>query len=105
MHYSCNFTAIFETKVAKMAKTTPLQIQYDSLTKAEAAEFLKSLEQYTITESTFYRDLKANSNSIPHIRLQTYAGLLNCEVADLIDHFVKVKPIVKKSLTKKVGLK
>lgn len=88
-----------------MLKTTPLQTRYNSLTKSETTDFLKSLEQYEITRHTFYRDLKANSNSIPHKRLQIYAGLLNCDVSELIDHFVKVKSIVKKSLTKKVGLK
>lgn len=105
MLHKCNYPAIFETKVAKMAKTTPLQTRYNSLTKGETTDFLKSLEQYEITRHTFYRDLKSNSNSIPHKRLQTYAGMLGCDVTELIDHFVKVKPIVKKSTLLKAGLK
>lgn len=89
-----------------MAKNNPLKDRYQSLTKAQSTTLIKSLERYEISDRTFYRDLKANSNSIPHQRLQIYAGLLDCEVSDLIDHFVKVKPIVsKKFSTKKVGLK
>lgn len=91
-----------------MAKTTPLKSKFDNLPKNISLknEIVPLLNKYDITQSTFYRDMEATPSSIPHARLQVYASLLDCEVSDLIDSFVKIKPLVKrKSIGQKVGLK
>ena len=89
---------------------TPLQIKYEALPKSLVfkTDILPILEASDISGDTFYRDLKAQSNSIPVWRLQVYAGLLGLDddISQLIDSFVKVKPIIKrKSLAKSLGLK
>ena len=82
-----------------MAKTdTPLNEKINALPRHIVfkdhiePELLKA----GISNRTFQRDRKAKPNSIPHARLQVYAALLDCEVADLIDSFVKVTPLVKR---------
>lgn len=95
--------------ISQMAKISPLRKKFDELPKNITLKdvILPNLKKYDITQSTFYRDLESNPNSIPNERLQVYAGLLDCDVSDLMEGYtkIKVRPIVKKSLTKKVGLK
>lgn len=90
-----------------MRKITPLQEKFRALPKNKTVE--KAIEpiliKHDISVATFYRDLKTDPKNIPTGRLQVYAALFNCDVADLIDSFVKIKPIVKKDLVKKSGLK
>jgi hypothetical protein len=89
-------------------KRTPLKIKYDNLPRHIVFEkdVLPLLEKASITRDTFYRDMKINGSAIPHIRLQVYAGLFDCSIDELIDSYVKVKPIIKRpSIAKKVGLK
>ena len=94
--------------MAKQQQTTPLRTKYEALPKSIVFEtdILPLLQKADITKDTFYRDMKVKGNTIPHMRLQVYAGLFDCDVNDLIDSFVKVKPIIKrKSMAKAVGLK
>lgn len=94
-----------------MAKSTitPLQRKFQELPRSVnfKQHILPELEKADISERTFARDRKTSGNSIPHSRLQVYAALFECEVADLIDNYTKprVKPLVRKSIGAKVGLK
>lgn len=90
-----------------MRKITPLKEKFDALPRTTTVEkhIEPILKKHDIGIATFYRDLKTDGKNIPHFRLQVYAALLNCDVAELIDSFVKIKPIVNKSLIKKSGLK
>ncbi len=86
-----------------MRKITPLQEKFEALPKK--VNFEKEIEpilvKHEISISTFYRDLKAKPSSIPHARLQVYAALFDCDVDDLIDSYVKIKPIIRTNLAKK----
>ena len=88
----------------KQEKITPLQEKFDALSKIDSAIFLKRVQDH-FGIATFYRDLKKSAKNIEHFRLQVYAALLDCEVDDLLDSFVKIKPIVRKNLSRKSGLK
>lgn len=95
--------------MAQSQVKSPLQEKFNALPRSTHFEndVLPILEKHGISKNTFYRDQKSKGSSIPHERLQVYAALLDCDVSDLIDTYVKgVKPIVKKSsIGKRVGLK
>ena len=87
-----------------MRKITRLKEKLDALPKSlsSAKVILPLLEKYGIGSATFYRDLKAQS--IPSDRLQVYAGILGCDVDDLLNSYSKITPLTKSKLAKKVGL-
>lgn len=90
------------------SKITPLeQIWQERPNKITFEQIEKLFEKADISfsRSTFERDRKANPGNIPHQRLQVYAGAFDCEVSDLIERFVKVRPIVKTTLARKAGIK
>lgn len=65
-------------------------------------------KDHGITYDTFNRDRKIKATdvkSIPSDRLQVYAGLFDCSIEDLINTKKKVKPIIKSSLAKRLGIK
>lgn len=100
----------FYKKKKRMAKkTNTLAEKFNAMLpsglRIKTKDLLELLASYNIDRSQYYRDLKASPENIPNKRLQVYAGLLNCEVAELIDSFMKVKPLVKKSLGSKVSMK
>jgi hypothetical protein len=90
-----------------MRKITPLQEKFAALPKGISfeKEIEPVLKKHDISISTFYRDLKNDPKNIEHFRLQVYAALFDCDVSDLIDSYVKIKPIIRKNLSKKSGLK
>jgi len=75
----------------------------------KTSDIIGSLKDNGVSYNTYNRDKKISvkdAMSIPHDRLQIYAGLFNCDVNDLINNIIKTKPIVNaKNLTKKLGIK
>lgn len=97
-----------------MAKTTktPLRKKIEELPKSVSIknDVEPVLDRANISMRTFQRDQHRNPDRIPHSRLLVYAGLLNCEVDDLINSYTRVKPLVKParkkvSLLSKAGVK
>lgn len=86
---------------------TPLEIKFSELPISIGRKgFLAELGKAGISERTWIRDREAPSNSIPVWRMQVYAALFECDLSELIDTYVKVKPLIKRpSLVKKLGLK
>lgn len=76
--------------------------------RIKMAQIADLIKPYKITYATFNRDRQiesTDSTSIPSDRLQVYAGLFGCTIDDLINTKKKVKPIVKNTLTKRLGIK
>ena len=92
-----------------MAKSSKTPLEQKFLQLPRIVDFTRDikpkLSDAGISVRTFQRDRKAIPNSIPSWRIQIYAALFNCEMADLMDSFVKIKPLVKTKLAKKAGLK
>lgn len=88
-----------------MAKITPLEQKVQALPRAVvfAHHILPVLQEAGISESTFNRDRRARPESIPYKRLQVYAGLFDCDVADLVEATAKVKA-KGKSIAVRAGL-
>ena len=87
-------------------RKTPLATRFGQLPRD--VKYLPAIIKAGISERTFHYDKKRNPNSIPHERLEIYAGLLDCAIDDLINSYskLKVNPIIKRpSLAKSVGLK
>lgn len=94
--------------MAKELKT-PLQLKFDQLPIGIGRKrFVEEVVKAGISERTFDRDMEAASNSIPIWRMQVYSGLfgLGQDISELIDTYVKIKPIIKRpSIAKQIGLK
>lgn len=93
-------------------KITPLRLAYDALPKSInfGKVILPQLIDNGISRDMFFRDLKAVGQNVPYKRLAIYAALFDTTVADLGGDVYqkaikKVKPIIRKSFAKKVGLK
>lgn len=86
-----------------MAKITPLEQKFKALPRAVTFKdnVLPALLKAGISESTFHRDRRAKPESIPYERLLIYAGFFDCDVADLVEATVKLKP---KSIAARAGL-
>jgi hypothetical protein len=89
-----------------MKKSTPLKDKFDALPRSVTREqVLSEVKKEGISEATYYRDLKTDGNQIPTWRMRVYAGLLNCDLEELLNSYVKPKPIVKTNLAKRAGIK
>jgi len=77
-----------------MAKTTktPLRKKIEALPKSVSVknDIEPVLERAQISTRTFQRDQNRNPQTIPHSRLLVYAGLLGCEVDDLLTSYTRV---------------
>lgn len=76
--------------------------------KISISDITKRLADYQITYDTFNRDRKikiTDRTSIPSDRLEVYAGLFGCTIEQLINTRKKIKPIIKASVSKRLGIK
>ncbi len=105
MQVTCNIYATISTNTAnKMAKDTKTQLEIRFKKLPRDVNYIDAIIKAGISERTFHYDKKRDPNSIPFERLNVYAGLLDCQVDDLINTYSKVKPIMNRKRTK-VGLK
>ena len=110
---NCKFRAYFDSSNQKHPEMAKLKYNINTYlaelpARITMKEITKELQPHKITYDTFNRDRKieaTESTSIPSDRLQVYAGLFGCTIDDLINTKKKVKPIVKNTLTKKLGIK
>lgn len=81
--------------MARKHTISPLKRKVDALPRS--VDFIGQVVQAGITRSTYYRDTITDPKNIPSGRLATYAAILNCEIADLMESYKRVGS--------KVGLK
>jgi len=109
LQYSCLLRITKANQHTQMAKLKyNIQAHLDELpARVKISDIAAMLATYKISYDTFARDKKilaTDRTSIPSDRLQVYAGLFDCSIEDLINTKKKVKPIVKKSLAKRLGI-